>query len=292
MAARRLISTIRQFSAPAGLVLLLVCRGWSAEPTQNATSAETTATRLVQAALENELAGNNPCRDALLRQAISDSPNDPSVNWQLGRLCVSGVWQSLADIEQAAQQDKRLAQYGRLRDAAKMTVADQAALARWCRKNRLDDQQQVQWQIVLQLQPDNAEAIAALGLRPYRGMMLTPAQIEQLKTQQQKVWKATEHWRPLVAQWRKAAEGHDPAIPTAVRERIAKISDAAEIVALEGTLWRQVAAKRQTRAVSRHDAGDDACVRRQSSAGRGRIAGPLRGLLGVPRCPGRGRRWH
>ena len=50
---------------------------------------------------------------------------------------------------------------------------------------------------------------------------------------------------PLVAQWRKAAEAHDPAIPTAVRERIAKISDAAEMVALEGDLWRQVAAKRQ-----------------------------------------------
>ena len=50
-----------------------------------------------------------------------------------------------------------------------------------------------------------------------------------------------------MAQWRKAAEGHDPAIPAAVRERIAKIGDAAEMVALEGDLWRQVAAKRQTR---------------------------------------------
>ena len=247
MAAQRPLSTVRQFLVPAAVVALLVCQGLSAEPEQKAASAETTTTRLVRAALENELAGNNQRRDALLRQALSDSPNDAPAHWQLGQVWMQGKWQSPAEVEQAAQQDKRLAEYGRRRDAAASSVADQAALARWCRKNRLDDQQRVHWCSVLQVQPGNVEAIQALRLRPYRGMMLTPAQIEQLKAQQQRVWKATEHWRPLVAQWRKAAEGHDPAIPAAVREQIAKISDAAEMVALEGTLWRQVAAKRQTR---------------------------------------------
>ena len=267
-------------------MLLLVCCGWSAEPGQNAASGETTVTRLVRAALENELAGNNPCREALLRQALSDSPKDAPAHWQFGQVRMQGKWQSPAEVEQTARQDKRLAQYGRLRDAAKMTVIDQAALARWCRKNRLGDQQQVQWQIVLQLQPGNAEAMAALGMRPYRGMMLTPAQIEQLKAQQQKVWKVTEHWRPLVAQWRKAAEAHDPAIPTAVREQIARISDSAEMVALEGTLWRQVAAKRQTGLYHDMTLAMMRSVRGQSSAGRGRIARPLRGFLGVPRTSG------
>ena len=196
MAVQRLLSTARQFSAPAAIVLSLVCHAWSAEPEQKTTSAETTAARLVRAALENEVAGNNQCRDALLRQALSDSPNDAPAHWQLGQVRVQGKWQSLAEVEQTARQDKRLAEYGRLRDAARRTVADQAALARWCRKNRLEDQQRVQWQIVLQLQPDNIEAIRALRLRPYRGMMLTPAQIEQLKTQQQRVWKATEQLAP------------------------------------------------------------------------------------------------
>ena len=44
MAVQRLLSKARQLWAPAGIVVLLVCRGWSAEPEHKATSAETTAT--------------------------------------------------------------------------------------------------------------------------------------------------------------------------------------------------------------------------------------------------------
>jgi hypothetical protein len=271
MTAQGFLSGVRRFLTPAAVVVLLACRGWSAGPEQKTTFAETarggavapachgvqpgqkaapgaaTAAELVRAALKSELAGDNRRRDDLLRRALYDSAEDPLVHWELGQVRVQGRWQSPTEVQQAAQQDKRLAEYGRRRDSAALTVADQADLARWCRKNRLDDQQRVHWMLVLQLQGDNAEAIQALALRPYQGMMLGAAQVKQLKAQQQKVWKAIEDWRLLVAQWRKAAEGRDPAIPAAVTERIAKIGDAAEMVALEGALWRQVAAKRQTR---------------------------------------------
>ena len=271
MATQTFLSGVRRFLAPAAVVALLTCRGWAAGPEQKTTSAETarggagapachggqpgqkaapgptTAAELVRAALESELAGDNRRRDALLRQALYDSPNDALAHWELGQVRVQGRWQSPTEVEQAAQQDKHLAEYGRRRDAATLTVADQAGLARWCRKNRLDDQQRVHWLAVLQLQPNNVEAIQVLGLRPYQGMMLTPTQIEHLKAQLQRVWQARDRWTALVAQWRKAAENHDPAIPTAVREKIAKIADPAEMLGLERTLWRQVAAKRQTR---------------------------------------------
>ena len=111
MAAQCLLSTVRRLLAPAAIVVFLVCRGWSAEPEQKAASAETTAARLVRAALESELAGDNKCRDALLRQALDDSPNDASANWQLGQVRMQGEWRSPADVERAAEQDKRLAQY-------------------------------------------------------------------------------------------------------------------------------------------------------------------------------------
>ena len=271
MIAQGPLSRVRQFLAPAGIVILLACRGWAAGPEQKATSAETapgragtpachggrpeqkatpgaaTAAKLVRAAMESELAGDNRRRDALLRQALYDSPNDALAHWELGHVRVQGRWQSPGEVERAAQQDTRLAEYGRRRDAAALTPADQADLARWCRKNRLDDQQRVHWLAVLQLQPDNAEAIEGLGLRPYQGMMLTPAQIVQIKSQLQQVWQAMDRWSPLVAQWRKAAENHDPAIPTAVREKIAKIADPAKMFGLERALWRQVGAKRPVR---------------------------------------------
>ena len=247
MTAQHLLSTVRPLLAPAVIVGFLVCRGWSAEPKQKANPADTTAISLVRAALESEEKGDNQRRNALLRQALYDSPNNALAHWHLGELRVSGVWQSPAEVERVAQQNKRLTEYCRLRDAARPEAADQAALARWCRQNRLEDQQRVHWQTVLQLQPGDAEAIQALGLRPYQGMMLTLAQIEQFRTQQQRVLKATKQWRPLVAQWRGAVEGHDSAIPLTVREQIAKISDAAEMVALEAELWRHVAVRRQAR---------------------------------------------
>ena len=124
----------------------------------------------------------------------------------------------------------------------------QAALARWCRKNKLADEERAHWQIVLQLQPDNAEAIKALGLRPFAGMLLTQGQIQRLKTQLQTLAKAVDRWRPLVAQWRKAVEHHQTAPPAEVRDKLVKLSDSAEMLALERALWREVGAKRHKEA--------------------------------------------
>ena len=229
------------------IAVVLACPAWTAEPKQKAGDAETTAARLVRAALESELAGHNDQREALLHKAIGQSPNERAAHWQLGQVRMDGVWQSLADVGEAARQDQRLAEYARRREACGSVAADQAALARWCRKNHLDDQQRVHWMWTLQLEPDNAEAIRALGLRPYGGMMLTQGQIERLKGQTQAVRKAMDRWRPLVAQWSRAADRGDPALPAPVREKLSKISDAAEMVGLEGALWQQVGAKHQRR---------------------------------------------
>jgi hypothetical protein len=225
--------------------VLFACLARAGEPKQNAADAETTASRLVRAALEKELAGQNDQRDARLREALGQSPGDAPAHWQLGQVRINGQWQSTSEVAEAARQDKRLAEYARRRDAAGPVAADQIALARWCRKNHLDDQQRVHWMWVLQLQPDNAEAIQALGLRPYRGMMLTERQIDELRAQGQGVRKAMDRWRPLVAQWSRAA--HDPSPPAVVRERLTKISDGAQMAGLEGALWRQVGVKRQQR---------------------------------------------
>ena len=128
MATQHVLAPLRQFWVPMGIAVLLACQGSAAEQRPESTSAATTAARLVRAALEDEMAGNNQSRDALLRQALDVSPNDASVNWQLGRLRVMGLWQSPVEVERAAQQDPRLTQYCRLRDAAGQTVADQADL--------------------------------------------------------------------------------------------------------------------------------------------------------------------
>ena len=148
----------------------------------------------------------------------------------------------------------------------------QAALARWCRKNKLADEEDAHWQIVLQLQPDNAEAIKALGLRPFAGMLLTQGQIQRLKTQLQTLAKAVDRWRPLVAQWRKAVEHHQTAPPAEVRDKLVKLSDSAEMLALERGYGGRSGQAAQG-GVSRHAAGDGRRAFRQSASGGGRRLG-------------------
>jgi hypothetical protein len=225
----------------------------SREPNSGLSSIQRPTAELVRLALENEVAGRAKERDVLLREALAQTPDDASARWQAGQVSMGGQWLSPADVARAARQDRRLAQYARLRDTAGPIVADQAGLARWCRKNRLSDEQRVQWMRVLQLQPNNGEAIQALGLRPYRGMMLTQEQIKQLNEQQRSVRKAVERWRPVVLQWRKTAEDGERAMPAEVREQVGRIDNAADMVALEGDLWQQVGAKRKSQLY--HDMG-------------------------------------
>ena len=146
--------------------------------------------------------------------------------------------------EKMARRDKRLAEYRKQRDRSLPTVESQTALARWCRKNKLAAEERARWQIVLRLQPDNAEAIRGLGLKPYGGTLLTQAQIQQIKNQLQRQNKAVDRWRSLVARWRNAVERHQTAPPPEAAEKIAKTSDPTELLALERTLWQEVGVKR------------------------------------------------
>ncbi len=237
-----LLSTARRASAPLAIAILLASRGWSAEPSQNVALSHPTG-GLVQAALEKEISGDNSQRAALLQRAIEESPKDTAAHWQLGEVRVRGKWQTVSQAEQAARLDKRLAEYARRRDAAGMNVDDQVALARWCRRNQLDEQARVHWMLTLQFQPDNAEATTALGLRWYGGMMLTPRQIDQFKARLHRVSLAADRWRPLVTQWLTAIESRGAVMPREIWERLAKVSDPCEILGLERSLWLHVGSK-------------------------------------------------
>ena len=224
------------------LALLSAARGLGADPKPDP-SGSGGASALVERALESELAGDNTHRDALLRQAVDEYPDDCFAHWQLGHVRVKDKWQSTVQVELAAQHDNHLAEYTKRRDAAGTSAADQVALALWCRRNRLDQQQRVHWLLVLQVQPDNADAIKALGLRPFWGMLATPGQIAQFRARLQRVSQAVDRWRPLIGQWLAAIEKTGAVIPEVIRRKLVKISDSYEMLGVERALWLQIGAK-------------------------------------------------
>ncbi len=215
----------------------------SGEPPEKAPEADQDVQGLVKKALEKEVAGDNRGREQLLHKALDASPDAPAANWQLGRLRVGHAWRPAADAGDEPQNGKRLAEYRGLLGQSKATVASQSSLAQWCKKNHFTDEARIHWQNVLKVDPDNADAIAALKLKPFNGSMLTAAQIRSAKKDAQDISKAVDGWRPLVARWSGAAGRGDGALPAAVREKIVKMSDPADFLGLEQVLVKQVADK-------------------------------------------------
>ena len=238
---------LRCGAAWTAIAALLASCGWAAEPAKDNVASKQPTDRLVQRALESELAGHNDQRETLLRQALAQSPNDRPTRWQLGQIRVGDAWLSPGEVQRAACKDERLAAYRRLRETAGPTVDDQVALAQWCRKNKLGDEEQVHWLSVLQLQPNHPDAVKALGLRPYQGMLMTKDQIAQMKERMQALNKAIEWWRLPVTRWRNAIDGHETSPPTDVREKVSKVSDSIEMLGLQRSLWQCVGMKRDQR---------------------------------------------
>jgi hypothetical protein len=231
-------------------ILAAACLAWPSparaeEPAEAAKPQDSSAAaELVQAAMENEVAGRDDHRQALLDEALRKSPAYAPAHWHSGQVLDAGKWRRPEEVERHARQDTRLAEFKRRRAEVK-DLAGCVALARWCHKNHLADEEQVAWQAVLSIEPGHAEAIKALGLVAYQGQWLTRAEASRRKAQAQAAAKALEHWRPLVAAWRAATERRDSPAAQAVIRQIASISDSAEMLAVERVLWQQVGSRRE-----------------------------------------------
>lgn len=74
----------------------------------------------------------------------------------------------------------------------------ETTLARWCQEHALPEQSRFHWTRVLQVQPDNGEAIKALGLRAHDGRLLTKAQIDEAKRDEREAIAAMARWSPIL----------------------------------------------------------------------------------------------
>ena len=134
-----------------------------------------------------------------MQEALKKSPEDAATHWQLGQVWINGRWMT---PEQAQKAAGRRQAAGRISQTAGPKPPDRrqpGGLGPLVPQKQAADEERAHWQTVLQLQPDNAEAIKALGLRPFAGTLLTPGQIQQVKSQLQTWAKAVDRWRPLVA---------------------------------------------------------------------------------------------
>ncbi len=189
------------------------------------------AASLVHQALEAELNGAD--RAAILSEALAMDPNCAAARWQLGYVRIGDQWIKVDDVPQEMADDARLAAYRKRRDALVDTADNQRQMARWCLKNKLPAEARVHWAKLLEFEPQNAEALTALGLEWYEGRLMTRSQIVAERGQAAERNKAYRHWHPQFVRWRAALLGSNSAKADEALAGLAQLDDPAALPSLE-----------------------------------------------------------
>ncbi len=161
-----------------------------------------TPQQLVSAALRTDLDGPSSERDALLQQAIARDPDFAPARWQLGFVRWDDQWRALDDVARLANDDPQMSEYRQRRNALIDTADNQRELARWCKKHKLRDEERIHWSKVLGYEPNDAEALAALGVQWVDGRLLTRRQMDEEKKLKAARMQALYRWRPKLVSWR------------------------------------------------------------------------------------------
>lgn len=222
----------RDFCRVAGAVWVLLAVVGPL-PAENPASQARTASEYVSEALQAETNGKNGRREGLLQAALEASPNHAAARWHSGYVRADNRWVKFDEVPALLSQDQRLATYRRLRANYAETVDDQLALARWCKKAKLDQQWRAHLGNVLQLNPDHQEARALLGYRLVDGIWLTPEEIERANARAAAAVAALKQWRPKLLEIREALQQRVRKQQETAQQRFNAIEDPAAIPAIE-----------------------------------------------------------
>jgi hypothetical protein len=228
-----IIRSLIYFQILDGLVLvLLVATVCSAGDAQKPAVSET-AQRLVDEAQHAKLVGDASRQFALLRQAISIAPDFELARWQLGQLKIDDEWLTVEEAQRRAGANPKQAEYRELRALHGENAEGQLALARWCRKNDLNDEAKFHWASLLSVNPANEEALEALDMQWSGGRLLTRDQIADQRDQLRQYKKIVKEWRPKIARWERNIWGTNALKREAALKEIRAIAEPTVIPALE-----------------------------------------------------------
>jgi len=229
-----------RFLFPLAVVLWgpVVLPELAAEPIRDV-PAGPSAEDLVNDALKAEAAGKPTEREKLLRMALEKDPDCAPARWHSGYVRAGKEWLPWDEVQRQAASDPRIAGYRRRFDEQAGTPAGELALARWCREQGLEDHARFHWLRLLNFQPQNEEALKALGMRWYQGQLLTHEQIVAKRGGQgpQATDRAEQgtslkewgkHWAPRLTRWQRMIREGDPSVDSSMREEIGSVGKPGE----------------------------------------------------------------
>lgn len=227
---------IRPTFVVVALGVLASGMGWLTVGTASAeTKAERTraACELVAEALFCEVYGKDAQRNDFLESALDKMPGYVPALWHTGHVRHNKQWVKFDELPKLSAEDARLTAYERGRGQYPKTLQGRLALAEWCAKRKLIDQQRAHLTEVLAIDPDHQQARQLLGFRLVDGSWLSAEEIAEAGIRARQVAARLEEWGPRLAQIRQGINSRGQQKREKARERLRDIHDPAVVPAIE-----------------------------------------------------------
>lgn len=166
-------------------------------------------------------------------KGYSAKPNTPLGHWQRGEINIDDTWIRVEESQKRAAAEPRQAEYSKRRAAAAKELPSQLDLARWCSKNKLDDEAKYHYSLALSLDPNNEESLRALDVRWIGGQLVTAEDVKDYKERLQWTKSAAKRWQPIIAKWRRALSDNSPQVRDAAINEIRATTDLSVIPSIE-----------------------------------------------------------
>jgi len=217
----------------AAIVTLIVAGSFSAVALAgDKNSAESdinnsVAQRMTKEAIAAGAAGEIELRNDLLMQAANIAPNHAPAHWAQGKMQVEGEWQTIGHIQDQARIDERLTKYNERKAKSDKTVASHLELARWCKRQKLDDEARYHWLSVLTADPDHREALSAIDSVWVDGDLVSPDQAKARAEKEKQNRRVARKWERRIAGWQRALAGDEQEAAAALADLEAVVDERA-----------------------------------------------------------------
>ncbi len=190
----------------------------------------------VREALQREVYGLAADREQLLLRAVEAEPKAALPRWYLGQVqSADGKWQSIGKLP-SAREGQLWREYRDLRDTKLDDAAGNLALAEWCARKELKQQERAHLLRSLSLNPNQAEVRQRLGLVRVGDQWLEPTILARVQQRQAAARAANNHWVPIVTKLAPQVSSPNIAKRTAAVDQVLAIADAGALPALQAIL--------------------------------------------------------
>ena len=225
-----------------GTLVLLTLSNLVSAQSAKALHQRHAAEDLVAEALQRQIYGKFDESGRLLEEALSLAPDCRAARWQTGQVYYTRRWLHPDAAAAAAADDNRLARYEARRARASNTVDAQLQLAAFCHTEGLLDQERAHLTRVLELNPDEPKARAALGFTRSGSNWITAGERKRTEALEKSRGESLAAWKSTMEKYVKSLDATSVKRRTYAEGQIVEIRDPKAIPALETILATHSAA--------------------------------------------------